>query len=143
VLKGAALLAVAPCGVLLAHGSPDASLFDVHAVNYLDLDQLNNDRHGQWLLSSLLGSYGQPDPVAREVLENAGRSAGTELRVVVHGHDRDEAGVFVEGEHQICPVVFGAPRQHKRFLVLDLAAQYPNAHAFRENREIRRLYPAG
>ncbi|MBI5534595.1 MAG: metallophosphoesterase [Deltaproteobacteria bacterium] len=141
VLEGAALVAIAPCGVLLAHGSPDASLFDVHAVNSLDLDPRNNDRHGQWLLSSLLGSYGQPDAVTREVLEHAGRSAGMDLRVVVHGHDRDEAGFFVEGEHQVCAVVFGAPPRNKRFVVLDLAARYPDAHAFREGHEVLRLYP--
>lgn len=80
--------------------------------------------------------------MTREVLENAGRSAGMNLRVVVHGLDRDEAGFFVEGDHQLCVVAFGAPRQHKRFLLLDLAGQYPNAHAFREDREIRRLYPS-
>lgn len=136
LFESAALLALAPCGVLLAHGSPDASLFDVHHVDSLALDPRKNAGHGQWLLSSLLTSYGQPDSVSQQVLECVGMSAGMQLGVVIHGHDRDEAGYFVEGDHQLCPVLFGAPRENKRFVVLDLAARYPDAHALRDGREL-------
>jgi hypothetical protein len=67
--------------------------------------------------------------------------AGTEVRIVLHGHDRSEQGFFVEGENQLCPVLFGAPREKKRFVVLDLATSYPDVRALRDGHEIRRLYP--
>lgn len=140
MFQSAALLAIAPCGVLLAHGSPDASLIDVHQVALLHLDNRLNSRHGQWLLTSLLTSYGQPDPVTCQVLECAGHSAGMTLGLVIHGHDRDEDGIFVEGNHQLCPVIFGAPRENKRYVVLDLAARYAGVHSLADGREIRRLY---
>ena len=61
-------------------------------------------------------------------------------RLVVHGHDRDESGYFVENGNQVCPVIFGAPRQSKRFLVLDLAGRYEGPGGLREGVEIRRVH---
>jgi Calcineurin-like phosphoesterase len=136
----ALLLIVAPCGVLLSHGSPDSSLFDVRQVDALSLRYEENDRHGQWLLSTLLTSYGQPDDISGSVLECVSRSVGLELNVVIHGHDRDEVGYYREGRFQLCPVLFGAPRESKRYLVMDLAAHYESAKDFREDEEILRLY---
>jgi hypothetical protein len=62
------------------------------------------------------------------------------LRLVVHGKDLDEAGYFAEGGNQACPVVFGAPRENKRFLLLDLAASYRGVADFRDGVEIMRLH---
>ena len=41
---------------------------------------------------------------------------------------------------EICPVIFGAPRANKRFLLLNLAAHYSGVDALREGVEILRLY---
>ena len=60
--------------------------------------------------------------------------------MVIHGHDRDEAGFFVEGGNQLCPVLFGAPRGARRYLRLDLAASYRGPADLREGAEILHLH---
>ena len=77
------------------------------------------------------------------MLASVSRGLGFPLRAVIHGHDRDTAGFFHEGETQLCPVLFGAPRAEKRYVRLDLAARYESALAIRDGEEILRLYPAG
>ncbi len=59
---------------------------------------------------------------------------------MIHGHDRDEEGWFTEGGNQLCPVLFGAPRQNKRFVVLDLSGHYRGIADIRDGVEILRLY---
>jgi hypothetical protein len=75
-----------------------------------------------------------------ERLLRAVSRGGPEVRLVIHGHDKDEAGYFTEGGNQICPVLFGAPRQNKRYLLLDLAGSYRRVEDLREGVEVRRLY---
>lgn len=140
-LFSTALLAVvAPAGVLLTHGAPDESLEDVRALDGTPLDLASMSRAERRTLQSLLTSYGQPDHVARAMLERVSRAGGWDLRVVVHGHDRDESGFFREGAHQVCPVIFGAPRANKRYVRLDLAGRYESAEALRDGVEIRCVY---
>ena len=136
----ALLAVVAPCGALLTHGSPDDSLtsLDDLDVPSLALDDL--DGRQRTVLRALLTAYGQTDDVARAMLSSVSRRGGWDLRVVIHGHDRDEAGFFYEGATQLCPVIFGAPRGEKRCVVLDLAARYADAHALRDGAEIRRVH---
>lgn len=141
-LFASALLAVAaPCGVLLCHGSPDDALVSLRALDDvpLELGALSPDQAR--VLQTILTSYGQPDATCRRMLEGLSRELGFPLSVVVHGHDRDEAGWFREGAHQVCPVLFGAPRAQKRYVRLDLRARYPGAAALRDGIEIRRLFP--
>jgi 3',5'-cyclic AMP phosphodiesterase CpdA len=139
-----ALLAVAaPCGVLMTHGAPDTtfeSLADLDDVP-LDITAMSPTQAG--MMRSLLTSYGQPDHVCIPMLANVSRASGLDLRVVVHGHDRDEKGFFREGGHQVCPVIFGAPRANKRYIRLDLSAHYEGAAEVREDFEILRLYGEG
>lgn len=94
------------------------------------------------MLRALLTAYGQTDDVTGAMLAAVSRRGGWDLRVVIHGHDRDEAGFFVEGETQLCPVIFGAPREAKRYVVLDLAGRYDGVTALRDGAEIRRLHMA-
>ena len=58
-----------------------------------------------------------------------------------HGHDRDSNGWFVENGNQLCPVIFGAPRENKRYVLLDLSRRYQGVSELRDEEEIRRLYP--
>src|SRR5438270_642948 len=128
---GNALLAVsAPCGLLLTHGSPDDRLEALDELESIALDLARNTPHQNEVLRSLLTSYGQPGAVTARLLEKLSRSGPT-LRVVVHGHDRDESGFFVEGGNQLCLCIFGAPRENKRFLRVDLAARYASASDLR------------
>ena len=140
LFAGALLAVVAPCGALLTHGSPDASLerLDQLDVDTVSLDAL--DGRQRTTLRALLTAYGQTDDVAQAMLASVSRHGGWNLRVVIHGHDRDEAGFFYEGATQVCPVIFGAPRAEKRYVVLDLGARYEAAAALRDGAEIRRLH---
>ena len=139
-LEAALLAVVAPCGVLMCHGSPDVALTNLSVLNELPLDVRLCTVAQRRILQTLLTSYGQPNEISKQMLANVSASAGLDLRVIVHGHDRDEEGFFYEGEHQLCLVLFGAPKQHKRYLRLDLGARYDGATALREDIEILRLF---
>jgi len=140
-LFGDGLLAVvAPCGALMTHGAPDDALADLGFLDEIPLSIREMKYAQRLVLKSLLTSYGQPDPVAKKMLAQVSASSGLTLGIVIHGHDRDPKGWFVEGDHQICPVIFGAERPNKRYLRLDLGARYADAHALRDGEEIRRLY---
>jgi hypothetical protein len=68
------------------------------------------------------------------------KTSGCRVNLHIHGHERDESGYFTEYGNQICPVIFGAPRENKRYLLLDLAGTYRSFEDLREGLEIRRLY---
>jgi hypothetical protein len=135
-----ALLAVAaPCGVLLTHGSPDDRLATLDDLDDVHLTPGRNDAYHAHLLETFLTSYGQAGEVTARLLARLS-TEDLSLRLVVHGHDRDEAGWFVEGGNQVCPVIFGAARANKCFLVLDLASRYAGVEDLREGVEVRRVY---
>ena len=143
-LFGAApLMLAAPCGVLLCHGSPDNSLRDLRQLERLDLRPEGNDPGAGQVLRSILTAYGQQPDVTDRLLDTLGRELGLRLSVVIHGHDRDEQGWFAEYHNQLCPVIFGAPNSHKRYLALDLSARYHTVEDFREGKEILRLHQRG
>lgn len=135
----AVLAAAAPCGVLLAHGCPDD-----HLVRFADLEEVRwsraeNDLYRRHLLDTFTRSYGQSEAVVSRLLKVVSETVPVTL--VIHGHDRDEAGFFVaSGAQVLCPVLFGAPRGEKRFVVLDLAARYASAAELRDGVEILRLH---
>lgn len=134
----ALLCLVAPCGLVLSHGAPDVELASLEQLDRLLYTTADADERG--ILSSFLLSYGQPATVCERFLDRMAELSELELSVVVHGHDRDEAGWFVEGDNQVCPVIFGAPRPERRFLELDLARRYRSAGDLREGHEIQRLF---
>lgn len=136
-----ALLAVAaPCGVLLTHGSPSDALVDLSALDALPLDVRVMKYRERAVIRTLLGSYGQPDAVSKKMLGQVSSASGLELGVVIHGHDRDLEGYCSTGDHQACPVIFGAPRANKRYVLLDLGARYRSVSDLREGHEIRFLH---
>jgi hypothetical protein len=139
-LRAALLAVVAPCGALLAHGSPDASLEALADLDRIELPPAADDRKGPAVLRSWLHAYGQPRDVTERLLRTITRDAGAAVTFVVHGHDRAESGWFVEAGNQLCPVIFGAPRPNKRYVVLDLAARYASVGELRDEVEIKRLY---
>lgn len=136
-----ALLAVAaPCGVFLSHGSPDDALRSLDELDAIDLAGHDHGAHERRVLASILRSYGQPRERTEALLANLRATSGLDLRVVIHGHDRDELGLFTEGGDQLCPVIFGALREHKRYVLLDLAARYASVDDLRDGHEVRRLH---
>ena len=139
LFRKALLCLVAPCGAFLSHGSPGA-LFDSFAE--LDAIEVGGELapRQQALIKELTNFYGQREAVSRSFLQHASDLSGEQLAFVIHGHDRDENGWFVHEETQICPVIFGAPRENRRYLRLNLAARYDSVHALREGHEILRLW---
>ncbi len=139
-LFGEALLAViAPCGALLAHGCPDDRLRAFADLDGVALEVGKNDAYHRHLLATFTCSYGQRREVTRRLLAAVTASAWP-VRMMIHGHDVDEDGWFSEGEHQLSPVLFGAPAAARCYLELDLAAEYTGAGALREGHEIRRVH---
>lgn len=133
----ALLLVTTPCGAALCHGAPAACISRPE-----DLDDVPIPCRHDWERSLVLGlttAYGQQRDVVERFLAAASRG-GAPQRFVIHGHDRDEEGFFIEAGNQLCPVIFGAPRENKRCVVLDLAARYESVDALRDGVEIRRLY---
>lgn len=139
VFSSALLAVVAPCGVFLSHGSPDDRLADFADLERVSLVPRDNDEYCRHLLASILRSYGQRDEVSAALLARVSATA-CPVSVVIHGHDRDEQGWFASGAHQVCPVLFGAPRQERRYVRLDLSARYTCAADLRDGIELRRVH---
>lgn len=138
-LFGQSHLAVATsCGVLLTHGAPDDTLESWEEVEAVRLPP-ETDRE-RALIHSFTMYYGQPLEMTTRVLERVSQDTGFAMTVVAHGHDRDEEGYFVENERLVCPCIFGAPRENKRYLLLDLSEHYADAEALREGVEVLPLY---
>lgn len=135
-----ALLAVAaPCGVLLSHGSPDDRLHQFSDLDDVRLLPRDNDPYHRHLLATFLCSYGQRDEISARLLARVSATA-VPVSLVIHGHDRDEEGFFASGARQACPVIFGAPREQRRYVLLNLSSRYRCAADLRDGVEIRRVH---
>jgi predicted phosphodiesterase len=138
-LFGQAYLAIAtPCGLLLTHGSPDDRWRSLEQLEGVAL-AAEPDPERREILRSVLTDYGQRGEVTQRLLGQLSRPE-LELTMVVHGHDRDERVLFVEGGNQVCPVIFGARRAAKRYLVVDLAARYRHPGDLSEGVEILTIH---
>ncbi len=138
VLFHESLLAVStPCGAFLCHGSP-GKIPDINSLNEIDFAFLDPRSQGFDLVSDIITSYGQTERDTRDMLARIS-SPAADLRFVLHGHDRDENGIFFEENNQGCVVIFGAPRSEKRYVVLDLTKKYEMTDL--QDGVVRRLYP--
>lgn len=135
----ALLLLVAPCGLALSHGAPGDALTSLGVLDG-PLPPARDDEARHRAVNEVLWSYGQPAPVAAAMLDRLSVETGHRLRVAVHGHDRDASGWFIEGGNQVQPVIFGAPREHKRYLWVDLARPVESAEQLVAE-SLRHLYP--
>ena len=97
------------------------------------------------LLRGLLWAYGQSDEVMQKVLVQCSQAYPEyPLKWLIHGHDKDEQGWFTEGERQLCIVSsFGAKKQHKRYLLLNLATHYDALSDLTAPQRLKYLYPTG
>ncbi len=138
----AALLCVAtPCGAFLVHGAPGLVMEGREEIDAICFDDAKNSRRERLILKHFLRSYGQPRELAQLFLMSLNRFVEQRQNFVVHGHDADRAGFFVEGGNQICPTLFGAPRDKKRYLVLDLKTRYDSLDELIDEGCLRYLYP--
>ncbi len=139
VFRDALLCVMTPCGAFLSHASPGALVESLAELDAIDIGgELTVRQNG--FVRDMTTFYGQREAVSRSFLEHMSHLSGCDLRFVVHGHDRDDAGWFKHENTQICPVIFGAPRENRRYLRLDLAARYDSVDSLREDHEILRLW---
>jgi len=138
------LAASTPSGLLLTHGSPNLSLTSLSQLDNIDLSVRNRTPWEQDVLQGLLWAYGQNDYIAGEMLRVCSQEfpAQHPLKFIIHGHDRDEHGWFIEGQYQLCVVLFGALRVHKRYLVINLAHDYQTIDELTKPAIMRNLYPS-
>jgi hypothetical protein len=136
------LFVATPCGPVLSHGAPSNTLRDVVDLSDMRLPPPCDDDYQRDLVLSFMNFYGQSAEVCELFLDTVRGGTGLPATFVIHGHDRDRDGYFTEAGNQVCPVVFGAMREHKRYIVLDLEHEiYATPDALDEGHEIRRLYP--
>lgn len=126
--RGALLVAASENGVVYSHGVSEVGL-PRERIDALDPGGAEpRDEQEELFLASILTSYGQPKEVSQAARRDWSRIFGFPIHVVVHGHDRDEEGYYVEHDDLLCPVVFGAPDAAKRVLIVDLERDVANAH---------------
>lgn len=141
VFNEALLCILTPCGVFLSHGVPGTQLETLDELDSIqDFEFARHNARQTQILEALMTAYGQPVPVLEAFLQTVS-DFGIEQRFVIHGHDRDEEGFYTDGLYDACPVIFGAPHQNKRYVVLDLAADYQSTAELRLDHEVRRLHP--
>lgn len=144
LFERAALAVSTPCGVLMTHGAPNEALRDLSVLEELESFPPTAPLLEE-ILDGVLFAYGQSGDVIDAVCAACSAAPGyphdRPLRVVVHGHDRDEEGWFTEAHNQFVPVIFGAPRQNQRHLMLDLTAYYRDVSDIRDGLELQRLFP--
>ncbi|MBL8915497.1 MAG: metallophosphoesterase [Archangium sp.] len=128
LFSNALLAVVAPCGVLMTHGSPGDALTSLALLDGpLPPGPGNEERIVA--IGETLWCYGQRGEVSQRLLQRISAETALDLRVVVHGHDRDESGWFIEGGNQAQPVIFGAPDANKKYLCVDLAKHVESPEA--------------
>jgi Calcineurin-like phosphoesterase len=131
------VIRLAACGIALTHGAPiPASVAEFERTRYRRSDGAPNDA-----LSSAMVRYGFCRGEDLELLSRLSEP-GCELRVLVHGHDREEEGFYPSGDAALLLCTsFGARRARKTYLWLDGARAYPSRAALRDGIELRRLWP--
>ena len=139
LFREALLCVIAPCGAFLCHASPATPPQSLAELDGVPLGQ-HLDRRETSIVEALTMPYGQKAADSRRFLSAISGMCGHELRMVIHGHDRHEAGWFNREDTQVCPVIFGAARPYKRVLKLDLARRYETVYDLRDGHEIVRLW---
>ncbi|MEZ4316454.1 MAG: metallophosphoesterase [Myxococcota bacterium] len=137
------LVAVGPCGIVLTHGAPAATLPSAEAfedLDYAGYDHLPfHSMCGLDVMGTLLWARGCGDSEAVALLMAL---TGSPDGVVAFGHDIVREGYAVEGPHHICvSTSFGVFDARKRYLRLDLGGRYASTGDLREGHEILHLYP--
>ncbi len=133
------LVAWAPCGAVMLHGAPSAEIasplqlegIELTGYDVFDIEQFMKVP----ILGSLLWSRMATAEQSKRFLEALN---GT---FALYGHDVVREGYERVGDDQLCfSTSFGLFDERKVYVLLDLAAKYPNVHALREGYEILTLY---
>jgi hypothetical protein len=130
------VIRIAACGVAVTHGAPIPA-----SVDEFERTRFRGAARSSDVLHSAMTRYGFCRGEDAELLARLSEP-GCELKVLVHGHDRDEEGFDNTGEAALLLCTsFGARRARKSYLWLDRAVHYGSLAALRDGSEIRRLWP--
>lgn len=128
---------IAACGVAITHGAPiPASVAEFERTRFRRTDGERNH-----VLHSAMTRYGFCHGEDVALLDRLSEP-GCELRVLVHGHDRDEEGFSRSGDAALLLCTsFGARQARKSYLWLDRGRRYASLGELRDGMELRRLWP--
>ena len=138
---GARLAISTDCGVLMTHGSPDEKMESLERIDAVVLPARGADHE---VVHDMLFAYGQrgedTDRALELLSEHPAFPHAEPLRVVLHGHDRDEDGFYFDDHNQVCPVIFGAHDPNKRYTRLDLSERYESVDDFVDGEVLLKLH---
>lgn len=137
LIARAPLLVATPCGALLGHAC--ASDAFRHPDELADIALPTARLSHMAILDGLLRPRSQPAEVTARLLDAASQG-GPPQRFLVHGHEIDPSGWFVEEGCQLGLTIFGTTPPKKHYLRLDLAARYESVHDLVAGRELLPLY---
>ena len=140
VLRGFALVAVAPCGAVFTHGAPAATVRSIADIEAAPLEGFELGSALDILDAPIIGPIlwarsAQPDVAARFVRALGGTFC-------IYGHDVIPEGFEQIGDEQmVVSTSFGVADARKVYVELDLARRYRSVRELRVGHEIRPLYP--
>jgi hypothetical protein len=134
------LILVPSCGVVITHGAMSGPLScakELETIRYAGA----NTPNGEALLRATMTHYGYTDGGDERLLNALSEPGRPSYQLLVHGHDRDEEGFAKTGTRAalLCSS-FGARRERKAYLWLDLGQRYHGPEDLRDGLELRRLY---
>jgi hypothetical protein len=128
------IVALVPAiGLVISHGAIKLRPGDRQRLSNLELPRDRDDP----IVQTAMFHYGHGDDSAAQTLAEL----GPPYRVMVHGHDREEEGWAPTSDvSALLCTSFGARRERKAYLWLDLARPLASIADVREGHELRRLF---
>lgn len=140
VLRGFALVAIAPCGAVFTHGAPGAVISSVADIERAELDGFDAGTPFDIFEVPVVGPILWARSAAPEVARRFVRALGGTF--CIYGHDVIPEGFEQIGDEQmVVSTSFGVPDANKVYVSLDLAARYRSVRELRVGHEILPLYP--
>jgi len=136
------LILVPSIGIVVSHGAPVANDLSLRELSSVSLGSDNTNAQDAFLESAMTHyGFGGDDDV--RLLRHLSEETGHVYSLLVHGHDRAEAGYRLSGDASmmLCSS-FGSYRANKAYLWLAGDRKYDLGQLV-EGREIRRLYGDG
>jgi Calcineurin-like phosphoesterase len=134
-----ALVATAPCGVVLLHAAPSAAIDGPDDFERIPLGGYDGVPFMDFFRVPLLGPLLWSRMATPTEAERFVRALGGE--VAIYGHDVVREGWAKDGPRQLCvSTSFGLLDSDKTYVDVDLAAKYQSVDDLREGVELRRLY---
>ena len=138
-IRGFPLVAVAPCGVVLLHGSPSAEISGPQDIEALKTDGFEEMHYSDFLRVPVLGPLLWSRMARLEEAERFVIALGGS--VAIFGHDIVREGYAKDDARQLCvSTSFGCLDENKVYVQLDLGATYSSTADLREGVELLKLY---